>query len=113
MMQTTMGFVAQEDILLGSLTPVEALTFVSKLRQPYGITEEQRQTKIFALLKSMGLAHVKDSLIGFTGSAAANSGIKRGLSGSSFSNPTVAGATLVSFSFFVRQVVRESECLSV
>jgi ABC-type multidrug transport system ATPase subunit len=80
-MQTSMGFVAQEDILLGSLTPMEVLEFVSRLRQPNGITDDQRRAKILALLKSMGLEHVKDSLIGFTGSAAANSGIKRGLSG--------------------------------
>lgn len=60
---------------------MEVLRFVSKMRQPNGITEEARDAKILALLRSMGLERVKDSLIGFTGSAAANSGVKRGLSG--------------------------------
>jgi len=71
---------------MGSLTPFEALNFASKLKSPE-LTDAQRTAKVTSLLKSMGLEHVKDSIIGYTGAASRNSGIKRGLSGGPITSP--------------------------
>jgi ABC-type multidrug transport system ATPase subunit len=65
---------------MGTMTPYEALSFVSKLKNP-DLPTTERDRRVMTLLKSMGLESVKDNLIGFTGANSRNSGIKRGLSG--------------------------------
>jgi ATP-binding cassette subfamily G (WHITE) protein 1/ATP-binding cassette subfamily G (WHITE) protein 2 len=75
------GFVAQDDVLLGSLTCEEALLFAARLKLPDSVPEAQQVATARALLKNLGLWHVKDHLIGYTGAASRNTGIQRGLSG--------------------------------
>lgn len=75
------GFVAQDDVLLGSLTAEEALMFAARLKLPSSIPEEQQIASARSLLKNLGLEHVKDHLIGYTGAASRNTGLARGLSG--------------------------------
>lgn len=61
------GFVAQEDILLGSLTPREALNFAAKLKLPATISDADKSKRVEALLASMGLSHVGNNFIGYSG----------------------------------------------
>lgn len=75
------GFVAQDDVLLGSLTCEEALMFAARLKLPASVPESQQIATARALLKNLGLWHVKDHLIGYTGAASRNTGLARGLSG--------------------------------
>jgi ABC-type multidrug transport system ATPase subunit len=76
------GFVAQDDVLMGSLTPEEALLFAANLKLPDLPGGSGAQlAHVRTLLRSLGLEHVKDQLIGYTGAAAKNSGLARGLSG--------------------------------
>jgi ABC-type multidrug transport system ATPase subunit len=75
------GFVAQDDVLMGSLTCEEALMFAARLKLPDSIPEEQQIATARSLLKNLGLEHVKDHLIGYTGAASRNTGLQRGLSG--------------------------------
>lgn len=75
------GFVAQDDVLMGSLTCEEALMFAARLKLPSHIPEEQQIATARSLLRNLGLEKVKDHLIGYTGAASRNSGLKRGLSG--------------------------------
>jgi len=79
--KTIAGFVAQEDILMGSMTPWEALYFTAKLALGSGHSNEEIEEKVTSLLKNMGLFHVKDNYIGFIGKGSQASGIARGLSG--------------------------------
>ena len=75
------GFVAQDDVLMGSLTCEEALMFAARMKLPSSIPEDQQIATARSLLRNLGLEKVKDHLIGYTGAAARNSGLKRGLSG--------------------------------
>jgi ABC-type multidrug transport system ATPase subunit len=72
------GFVSQEDVLMGSMTTYEALTFTSQMKLPPKMSKEEKHARVMQLLDSMGLTRVKDNFMGFTGAAARNSGIKRG-----------------------------------
>eukprot|EP01116_Phalansterium_solitarium_P025396 TRINITY_DN9690_c0_g1_i2.p1 TRINITY_DN9690_c0_g1~~TRINITY_DN9690_c0_g1_i2.p1 ORF type:complete len:775 (-),score=298.36 TRINITY_DN9690_c0_g1_i2:371-2695(-) len=75
------GYVAQEDVLMGSLSAQEALTFAAELKLPGDMSAAAKKEKVDTLLATLGLTAVKDNLIGYTGTAARNSGVKRGLSG--------------------------------
>lgn len=75
------GFVAQDDVLMGSLTCEEALMFAARLKLPSSIPDEEKVAHARSLLRNLGLEHVKDHLIGYTGAASRNSGLARGLSG--------------------------------
>lgn len=75
------GFVAQDDVLMGSLTCEEALMFAARLKLPSSIPDDEKVAHARSLLRNLGLEHVKDHLIGYTGAASRNSGLARGLSG--------------------------------
>eukprot|EP01127_Copromyxa_protea_P000879 TRINITY_DN1079_c0_g1_i1.p1 TRINITY_DN1079_c0_g1~~TRINITY_DN1079_c0_g1_i1.p1 ORF type:complete len:735 (-),score=163.25 TRINITY_DN1079_c0_g1_i1:39-2081(-) len=75
------GFVSQEDIVMGSMTPLEVLRFTAALTLPSSVSNEEREERVNLLLMTMGLDKCKDNFIGSAGTGAANSGIKRGLSG--------------------------------
>jgi ABC-type multidrug transport system ATPase subunit len=76
------GFVAQEDVLMGSLTVRETFAFAAKLRAnaaPGGEAEMMQRAE--KLIGELGLTSCANTFVGYTGAAAANSGIKRGISG--------------------------------
>lgn len=75
------GFVAQDDVLLGTMTAREALLFAAQLKLPQTLTLQEQIDQGLLLLKKLGLSHVQDQYIGYTGAAAQNSGLARGLSG--------------------------------
>jgi len=79
-LQSISAFVAQEDVLMGSATPLEALNFAAKMRLPH-LTEKARSDMVEEILTDLGLWRVRNNFIGFSGAEARNSGIKRGLSG--------------------------------
>lgn len=80
-MKRVAGFVPQEDILTGNQTVYETLLFYAHLKLDKDTLEEERQVLVDSILNELGLDHVKDSLVGYVGSDAAGSGLKRGLSG--------------------------------
>lgn len=79
-LSNTLGFVAQEDILLGSMTTFELLSFQADMKLPH-MTDDGKLKLVDSLIKNLGLESVRDSLIGYTGQFSRNSGISRGLSG--------------------------------
>lgn len=80
LLSKTSGFVAQDDILLGSMTTFELLMFHAEMKLS-NMTRDERVKLVDALIKNLGLESVKNSLIGYTGQFSRNSGISRGLSG--------------------------------
>ena len=58
------AYVMQDDFLMPTATPREALTFSAKLRLPGSITEEQIQEKVNSLLKALGIEECADTLTG-------------------------------------------------
>eukprot|EP00002_Diphylleia_rotans_P039834 TRINITY_DN9333_c0_g1_i3.p1 TRINITY_DN9333_c0_g1~~TRINITY_DN9333_c0_g1_i3.p1 ORF type:complete len:607 (-),score=120.22 TRINITY_DN9333_c0_g1_i3:83-1903(-) len=81
LMQRISAFVEQLDVLFGTSTPREALLFASKLRLDPSLSEDVLNRKVDSLIEELGLYKCRDSLIGYVGEAAKNSGLKRGLSG--------------------------------
>jgi len=75
------GFVAQEDILMGSMTPKESLRFYCRLSAGEDVSTEAVDAQAEDLLKQMGLTRVQNNFIGFVGAGSFKSGIERGLSG--------------------------------
>lgn len=58
------AYVMQEDYLLATQTPREALTFSANLRLPSHLTRDQIDQKVESLLKSLGLKDCADVMIG-------------------------------------------------
>lgn len=67
------GFVAQEDHLIGEITVRETFRFAAQLRLSHSVSEEQREKEISDLIDGLGLTHVADNVIGTV--------LRRGLSG--------------------------------
>eukprot|EP00968_Pinguiococcus_pyrenoidosus_P007152 scaffold473_cov257-Pinguiococcus_pyrenoidosus.AAC.4 len=68
--RTKVAYVMQDDALLPTTTPREALTFSAALRMRKELTEEQRDARVNKLLVSLGIDDCADTLIGgllFTG----------------------------------------------
>jgi len=78
--QKVSGFVAQEDIIMGTQTAKETLMFAANLKLPKE-TREEREKVVDTLLSSVGLSHVAENLVGHYGTAAINSTLKGRLSG--------------------------------
>lgn len=74
------GYVAQDDMLMGTMTPRESLEFAARFKCPHMLACE-RHGIIDSLLDTLGLASVQDHYIGYTGMLAKNTGLTRGLSG--------------------------------
>eukprot|EP01127_Copromyxa_protea_P017691 TRINITY_DN5431_c0_g1_i1.p1 TRINITY_DN5431_c0_g1~~TRINITY_DN5431_c0_g1_i1.p1 ORF type:complete len:641 (-),score=112.28 TRINITY_DN5431_c0_g1_i1:49-1971(-) len=74
------AYLPQFDILVGSQTVYEALHFQVKLKQ-HKLSDLEIDTKVLDTLDELGLMKVKDSLIGYVGEDATNSGLQRGISG--------------------------------
>ena len=67
------GFVAQEDHLIGEITVRETFRFAQQLRLPHTASTEQREKELTDLIAGLGLTHVADKVIGTV--------LRRGLSG--------------------------------
>eukprot|EP00162_Nutomonas_longa_P015972 comp22458_c0_seq3/m.55306 comp22458_c0_seq3/g.55306 ORF comp22458_c0_seq3/g.55306 comp22458_c0_seq3/m.55306 type:complete len:539 (+) comp22458_c0_seq3:438-2054(+) len=74
------AFVAQEDVLLGTLTVKETFEFAATLKLADG-SNEARDKVVNKIIQDLGLENCRDTFNGYTGAAAANSGMKRGISG--------------------------------
>ena len=60
----SVGYAAQEAVMMGTLSPLEALTFAARLGLPEGTPAEQRQALVRAVLAALGLTHVEGRMIG-------------------------------------------------
>lgn len=58
------GYVPQDDILHGELTVAEALEFTARLRLPADTSADEIAHRIDRVLNQLGIAHIRDSLIG-------------------------------------------------
>lgn len=58
------GYVPQDDILHGELTVAEALYFTARLRLPGDTSDTEIQERIDRVLAQLGIAHIRDSIIG-------------------------------------------------
>ncbi|MBV8516171.1 MAG: ATP-binding cassette domain-containing protein [Acidobacteria bacterium] len=58
------GYVPQDDILHGELTVGEALYFTARLRLPNDTSRGEIARCIDAVLQQLGIAHIRDSIIG-------------------------------------------------
>lgn len=74
-------FVPQEDVLVGTQRVREAVDFAAQMKLPKSVGEVERARLVDSIIEELGLKKVSNSLIGYTGSDAANSGLDRGLSG--------------------------------
>ncbi len=67
------AYVMQDDLLNGHLTVYETLRFSAELRLPHGTTEEMISERVEAVMRDMGIAHVRDVIVGTP--------LKKGISG--------------------------------
>ncbi|XP_068164681.1 broad substrate specificity ATP-binding cassette transporter ABCG2-like [Antennarius striatus] len=58
------GYVVQDDVVMGSLTVRENLTFSAALRLPECIAHKEKEDKVNRLIQELGLNHVADSRVG-------------------------------------------------
>ncbi|RVX20104.1 ABC transporter G family member 15 [Vitis vinifera] len=75
-----MAYVTQEDVLLGTLTVKETLTYSAQLRLPTIMTKEKVNSIVEETIKEMGLEHCADQLIGNWHLRGISSGEKKRLS---------------------------------
>jgi ABC-type multidrug transport system ATPase subunit len=61
--KTLVGYVAQEDVLDGHMTVLECLTFAAQMQLGH-LPEAERGAVVDHLLEELGIAHVKDTIIG-------------------------------------------------
>ena len=54
----------QDDVLIGSLTVLECMMFVARLRLPSHLSTADKQAKVHQVLSEMGLLGCKDTFIG-------------------------------------------------
>ncbi|NWU97191.1 ABCG2 protein, partial [Upupa epops] len=60
----TSGYVVQDDVVMGTLTVRENLTFSAALRLPKSVKEEEKKERVNQILKELGLSKVADSKVG-------------------------------------------------
>jgi ATP-binding cassette subfamily G (WHITE) protein 2 len=58
------AYVMQDDFVLATATPREALTFSARLRLPSSWTEEAIRKKVETLIKNLGIENCADTMIG-------------------------------------------------
>jgi ABC-type multidrug transport system ATPase subunit len=58
------AYVMQDDFVLATATPREALTFSARLRLPASWTEEAIQKKVETLIQNLGIESCADTMIG-------------------------------------------------
>mmetsp|Transcript_8039 Transcript_8039/g.16155 ORF Transcript_8039/g.16155 Transcript_8039/m.16155 type:complete len:689 (+) Transcript_8039:164-2230(+) len=72
------GVVWQDDLLLSNLTVKETVTFAARLKTSSDQSDEQVDNLVEEILASLGLSHIKDSLIGDPRGNGKNRGISGG-----------------------------------
>uniref|UniRef100_A0A8C6KB52 ATP-binding cassette, sub-family G (WHITE), member 2a n=1 Tax=Nothobranchius furzeri TaxID=105023 RepID=A0A8C6KB52_NOTFU len=58
------GYVVQDDVVMGTLTVRENLTFSAALRLPSSISQQEKDQKVNKLIQELGLGRVADSKVG-------------------------------------------------
>lgn len=58
------GYVVQDDVVMGTLTVRENLTFSAALRLPSSISQEEKKQKVDRLIQELGLGRVANSRVG-------------------------------------------------
>ncbi|CAL4067072.1 unnamed protein product, partial [Meganyctiphanes norvegica] len=71
------GYVHQDDLFVGSLTVKEHLTFMARLRMDRRCSRNERNSRVQALLKDLGLTKVQNTRIGVPGQDKSLSGGER------------------------------------
>eukprot|EP00123_Amoebidium_parasiticum_P009578 comp19566_c0_seq1/m.22975 comp19566_c0_seq1/g.22975 ORF comp19566_c0_seq1/g.22975 comp19566_c0_seq1/m.22975 type:complete len:1015 (-) comp19566_c0_seq1:143-3187(-) len=74
------GFVDQEDCLIGTLTVRESLTYSALLRLPDSVPNDMKRKRVADVMEDLKIANVKDSRIGTTFSRGISGGEKRRVS---------------------------------
>ena len=59
-----LGYVTQEDSMYEGLTVFETLYYTAVLRLPRAMTNEDKRERVSIILEVLGIAHVKDSIVG-------------------------------------------------
>ncbi|KAK7930538.1 hypothetical protein WMY93_006933 [Mugilogobius chulae] len=67
------GLSGEEDVVMGTLTVKENLSFSAALRLPSSVSQSEKETRVNHLIKELGLTKVADSMVG--------SPMTRGISG--------------------------------
>ncbi|NXA12618.1 ABCG2 protein, partial [Sapayoa aenigma] len=60
----TSGYVVQDDVVMGTLTVRENLTFSAALRLPKTVKEKEKNERVNQIIKELGLSKVADSKVG-------------------------------------------------
>lgn len=60
----SIGYVPQDDIIHGELTPREALRYTARLRLPPDTSDQEIERRVETILESLGLREVADRMIG-------------------------------------------------
>ncbi|KAM6136661.1 broad substrate specificity ATP-binding cassette transporter ABCG2 isoform 1-T1 [Phoenicopterus ruber ruber] len=60
----TSGYVVQDDVVMGTLTVRENLTFSAALRLPKSVKEQEKNERVNQIIKELGLSKVADSKVG-------------------------------------------------
>lgn len=60
----TAAYITQEDVLIGSLTVLECLMFIARLRLPTALSAATKRGVVDNILSEMGLHSCKDAFIG-------------------------------------------------
>jgi ABC-type multidrug transport system ATPase subunit len=68
------ALVGQDNLLLGSLTPLDSLTFAAYIKLGPSVPEARKIQKVDALLKQFGLSECETTLVGVAGGAKGLSG---------------------------------------
>ncbi|XP_027740217.1 ATP-binding cassette sub-family G member 2 isoform X2 [Empidonax traillii] len=58
------GYVVQDDVVMGTLTVRENLTFSAALRLPKSVKEKEKKERVNQIIKELGLSKVADSKVG-------------------------------------------------
>lgn len=73
------GYVAQNDVLLSTLTVRETVSFAAKFRMP-GVSKDNREREVDLVLNELGLSHRSDAYVGSPESGGLSGGERRRLS---------------------------------
>ncbi|XP_024540485.1 ABC transporter G family member 11 [Selaginella moellendorffii] len=76
----TAAYVKQEDVLLGTLTVLETITYSAQLRLPHSLPQSQKMEMVESVITEMGLGDCKHTVVGGWFSPGLSGGEKRRVS---------------------------------
>ncbi|XP_024517948.1 ABC transporter G family member 11 [Selaginella moellendorffii] len=76
----TAAYVKQEDVLLGTLTVLETITYSAQLRLPHSLPQSQKMEMVESVITEMGLGDCKHTVVGGWFSRGLSGGEKRRVS---------------------------------